>query len=89
MLSGARRATQSDFARKSHEYDYQYEEQWQQAKSTYRVAVSKETAVQLPTLPTLLRVVAAAPDNSSECYSSGKLEKYTRQKCGPNQQGVR
>ena len=82
MLMGTYRATPSDFVSKSDECGYQYEEQWRQAKSTYRVAVSEQFAVQFPTLPTLLGVVAAAPGSSFEFYHSRRLEKYTRKKGG-------
>lgn len=75
MLMGTYRATPSDFVSKSDECGYQYEEQWRQAKSTYRVAVSEQLAVQFPTLPTLLGVVAAAPGSSFEFYSTRRLEK--------------
>jgi hypothetical protein len=74
-LLGAYWADASDFVKKGRKCGIQYLKQWNNATSTYRIAVSVALAEEFPTLPALFQALAAASGSSFELYSERRLRK--------------
>ena len=75
VLLGTYFADARDFVEKGKTSGCQYIGQWKRQTATYKLALSPELTRRFPTLPAVLRAVAAAPNSAFEFHSEDGIKK--------------